>query len=54
MKKIIWKLIYRIIGKWRDEESTKGSRTRYADCIQIQNFLEHYAEELAKDGVWEE
>lgn len=53
MKRIIWKLIYRIIRSWEESARKNGLDAQVIDCIQIQIRMEHYADAMARDGIWE-
>lgn len=52
MKKLIWKIIYKIIERWRRVAKRNRLDEQELDCIRILVALKMYKGNMQEKGIW--
>ncbi len=52
MKLQIWKMVYKVIQRWKKVARKNGLTEQVNECIQIQNRLQHYKSVMVEKGIW--
>ena len=52
MKMFIWKLVWKIVCKWKQIAIKHGLEEQEYECCEIQRHLHSYKNAMRKKGLW--
>lgn len=52
MKKLIWKLVWKVICKWEKVAENNGLQEQVDECTDIKVDLIHFKNAMKQNGLW--